>query len=1185
MTQPVNVSDLVPLLESTDLQVLEEVKGIVTDHLRSDRGPLLLNALVDHYLENNSVLAVQILSAVQEPHDKHLLDRLNECMGKAATRLSAVTLLGHVIRREPTWIHKLFRAPLLVSLLKCLKTETEVVVLTSGLLVLVILLPMIPQAGKQYLLDFFEIFGRLAAWSLQKPGQLPEVYLIHLHASVYALFHRLYGMYPCNFVSYLRSHYSMKENMETFEEVVKPMLEHVRIHPELVTGTKDHELDPIKWKRFETHDIVIECAKVSLDPKEASCEEGYTVMPKHFSTHTQHKHADHSCSPFSDSQSSFGSASSTYTPRVPFSNLPGSQPRYKTPPTLQRLPADGIQDTLWSPSSACGLSTPPSSRGLSPSPFESASCLHRVHSTPVGGKGSSTEAPTLSPPPPCPADELMHSSFSTALPRKDGKLESGKPLIKQRHVTSDKGAADSPGGEWNACFVHILSRLRCSAPPQSLENESIKTVSLKELPEVIKGLNLQPDGTEKENEEAAIADELSEITPMDLQSLVTRGGFDSPFQHRTETLTGPQTKREQESYSSATEQGLCPEPQQAPSSTCKASDHHRREQCPIKQGFMPIEKPSENCSGSPVKQEMLKTGSTSSDAFTPGPLLKVQALRHPPLGSGHPLPYEHLFDLALPKTASLFIKQKTSELQKVAAEHSEDPMSQSPAPISPLDVLDKLIQHGGDAHVKELSRLPLPSKSADWTHFGGSVPMDELQRLRNQLILLHNQLLYERYKREQHAVRNRRLLRKILKATALEEQNLAMKDQLKLQELDIGSLKHSLFIEQNQYRLLREEKESIVKHLNSQIAELQKERGDYRASCQELQNKLQDCQKMIGELKLELQKANNKACNTAYLLNQMTEKFTSTQSVQQQMEWLNKQLLLLSEVNELHMEKLLHSQMGSAKAAEAEMLQISLVREREKMKHRIQQQNQRLEASQRRITELENQLTKKEHLFLEQKKYLENVKNMASGELQAAESRYEAQKRITQTLQCEILELYSKLEQAGPPEKPAGAERTPRPIEDMSENIGAISDSLAESPDTESTSHQAKPPVGPSTSTDRSPERKLQPALMVAEQGGRGQRALSPNLLEQPTTPVTVGSYPSSKSLLGMRARELFRNKSESQCDNERPKMDSLFDSLKTEYSVELGDSLGPMKLQVSSPESVRQLSIMDYDGTHHDQN
>lgn len=63
------------------------------------------------------------------------------------------------------------------------------------------------------------------------------------------------------------------------------------------------------------------------------------------------------------------------------------------------------------------------------------------------------------------------------------------------------------------------------------------------------------------------------------------------------------------------------------------------------------------------------------------------------------------------------------------------------------------------------------------------------------------------------------------------------KDQLKLQELDIGSLKHSLMIEQDNYQQLKKEKDSIILHLNSQIAELQKGRDDYRASCQELQVK------------------------------------------------------------------------------------------------------------------------------------------------------------------------------------------------------------------------------------------------------------------------------------------------------------------------------------------------------------
>lgn len=244
MAQQGNVGELLSMLDSPILGVLEDITAAFKDNLICDRGPMLVNNLVDYYLETNSQQALHILSTLQEPHDKHLLDKINDYMGKAATRLPTLSLLGHVIRRQPSWKHKLSQAPLLLSLLKCLKTDTDVVVLTTGVLVLITMLPMIPQSGKQYLHDFFGIFGRLSAWCLQNPGHVAEIYLVHLHASVYSLFHRLYGMYPCNFVSFLRSHYSMKENLETFEEVVKPMMEHVRIHPELVTGSKDHELDP-----------------------------------------------------------------------------------------------------------------------------------------------------------------------------------------------------------------------------------------------------------------------------------------------------------------------------------------------------------------------------------------------------------------------------------------------------------------------------------------------------------------------------------------------------------------------------------------------------------------------------------------------------------------------------------------------------------------------------------------------------------------------------------------------------------------------------------------------------------------------------------------------------------------------------------------------------------------------------
>lgn len=59
-------------------------------------------------------------------------------------------------------------------------------------------------------------------------------------------------------------------------------------------------------------------------------------------------------------------------------------------------------------------------------------------------------------------------------------------------------------------------------------------------------------------------------------------------------------------------------------------------------------------------------------------------------------------------------------------------------------------------------------------HDLGPAQGEELQSLRSQLLLVHSQLLYERFKRQQHAIRNRRLLRRVINTTALEEHSVAM---------------------------------------------------------------------------------------------------------------------------------------------------------------------------------------------------------------------------------------------------------------------------------------------------------------------------------------------------------------------------------------------------------------------------
>lgn len=67
---------------------------------------------------------------------------------------------------------------------RCVQTDLDVMVLITGVLVLITLLPMIPQAGKQHLYEFFDIFGRLASWNLKNPGnpweKTPRSYFIKI---------------------------------------------------------------------------------------------------------------------------------------------------------------------------------------------------------------------------------------------------------------------------------------------------------------------------------------------------------------------------------------------------------------------------------------------------------------------------------------------------------------------------------------------------------------------------------------------------------------------------------------------------------------------------------------------------------------------------------------------------------------------------------------------------------------------------------------------------------------------------------------------------------------------------------------------------------------------------------------------------------------------------------------------
>lgn len=64
--------------------------------------------------------------------------------------------------------------------------------------------------------------------------------------------------------------------------------------------------------------------------------------------------------------------------------------------------------------------------------------------------------------------------------------------------------------------------------------------------------------------------------------------------------------------------------------------------------------------------------------------------------------YEHLFDLALPKLASLYMEKKIAEAQLKTGREEVEVGDLSAT--SPLEVLDRLIEQGHDLHEKVLKR-------------------------------------------------------------------------------------------------------------------------------------------------------------------------------------------------------------------------------------------------------------------------------------------------------------------------------------------------------------------------------------------------------------------------------------------------------------------------------------------------
>uniref|UniRef100_A0A0A9Z0Q1 Hamartin n=1 Tax=Lygus hesperus TaxID=30085 RepID=A0A0A9Z0Q1_LYGHE len=333
-------------LESNTPQIAEEARTRFHEYFNSTKESWLLNGIIDYFIQTGSLRIVDVIVGVREPHERFFFDRMSDSIRSSHNKLQVLTLLGHVVCRHPSWLYKIMHHNLIKDLLRLLKAEKDVSVLMSALLIMIILLPTIAGLMGPYLQDLFDVFSHLASWNTNNPNKVPENQLLHLQVGLYALFNRLYGMYPCNFLNYLRSQYSIKENHLVFAHTIKPMLDTVRIHPFLVTASKESEVSPARWKKMEANDVIMECAKFSVDTSpERSKDECFRSRAASFRA----RPIDYSASLFEKSQmeeeneKQVGGFSA---------NLPGHE--------------------IWSPTVYTGTTTPPEAASITHTPITQA---------------------------------------------------------------------------------------------------------------------------------------------------------------------------------------------------------------------------------------------------------------------------------------------------------------------------------------------------------------------------------------------------------------------------------------------------------------------------------------------------------------------------------------------------------------------------------------------------------------------------------------------------------------------------------------------------------------------------------------------------------------------------------------------------------------------------------------------
>ncbi|XP_074606956.1 hamartin-like isoform X2 [Acropora palmata] len=1044
-SSPSNQRDLFSLLDADNIETAEETKALILENLHSSRDPGLLNSMVEYYLKTRSATCLQILTGIHEARGQALFEKMNESLKHRTTRLDTLTLLGHIVRKQPSWLHKIVKTPLFDAVLKHMKADTDVVVLTSAVLTITTMLPLIPAYVGPWLPELFDIFVRLS--SFRAHINPPEVHLLHLHVAVYMFFHRLYAMYPNNFLMYLRNLHNEPSKRSLFQDIIKPMLENVRVHPCVVTETEQTETNKHRWKQKEPHDIVVECMKVSLDPIDRIQEEGNFMSSSTYRQSRQEMFADKSVTSIltaSCDSEGFGmeklkerrmSDSATQTGKSLQSGDSGTD--------CCSLPVVSSTEITagWSPSEFCQLSTPPSSQ-MSPStsnPDLMSSLNFLSHCSTPAGVYTPGQSPTAS----LGGDELQAQGYSSSssFSGSRGKDKGMTGMLSDQVISPRSEKTVGHDGLLARALISALALQspksnhghQTSTPKEQLKcqevdeiesemavNHGTHDVSPKSPSTSFKACGKETDcdvvktSTEKFDHSSLNVLQKKEFRDLDkegdgcLEMSKLKAAGSRPFSENRDVLAQSQAVVGDQAFG---ETHLLDESKLSSESTCSTTEVNGSLDATMESefdsdGLVNRSQFNDHAQGN-VQVETNKSETSTASGDAPTDFSKCNTTSSASQVNHH-ASFSRELIAAFPQL--LHLMKGYQECNHFNACNDEPSFSRPQSHelscrASPVEILDSFLKTGTSVHHGELSRVPLVSQAgATWTHFGGEPPADEVEILRGQVKLLHNQLLFERHKCDLHAIRNRRLIGKTFKAVQHQEELQATKDQLRLQEDKMRELSDALNKQMEESRKFKSVTSGWENHQGIELRNLQNENAKLKDIEKELLEKLETQKKECDLKHTEVQQLKAKIFTLENELDRLKVESTEKDQLKIQVNHLVKEVLLMGELNQQHKDVIKKLAVAETQNPESSMQLQSCLKELSAAKQTMKKQTAEVEALTSKLADMETLVSSKDGEIRDMKKFVEGLKGTFSGKIQSLEEKYNAQKKMTQALEAYILD-------------------------------------------------------------------------------------------------------------------------------------------------------------------------------------